>query len=36
MLELLRRLLCGGQRLLGTFGKSIKSHAALIPPPGDG
>ena len=26
MLELLRRLLCGGQRLLGTFGESIKSH----------
>ena len=36
MLELLCRLLCGGQRLLGTFSKSIKSHEALIPPPGGG
>jgi len=32
MLQLLRRLLSGGQRLLGTLGESIQSHAGLIPP----
>ena len=29
MLQLLCRLLCGGQRLLGTFSKSIKSHGSV-------
>ena len=36
MLQLLRRLLRGGQRLLGAFGESIQSHGRLIPPPGGG
>ena len=32
MLQLLRRLLSGGQRLLGTFGESVESHGSLVPP----
>jgi hypothetical protein len=29
MLQLLCRLLSGGQRFLGTFGESVKSHGIL-------
>jgi hypothetical protein len=36
VLKLLRSLLGGGQRFLGTLGESIQSHGGLIPPPGGG